>query len=188
MNLSHSKGSIIVLRIFSPLLFPSFEEDDLLVYFLFFLSKHQLLSTSRERHSEALLHSDSQDSETFQITWISLHQHHLCLPACANLQFNSPHCAAFFFSPKKNRRFLLRYLVGNSKKRGTATVSHRQRVRNPTSHRISVFSSSDRKEKKLHTSAHMAFSLAFSSASSQTADIFIPFFKKKNNNKKIPKS
>lgn len=155
-----SKEASLYLGFFSPLLFPSFLGRSSIGLFPFLSLK---ASAPVHLMGEALRAIIAQQFPrpwnccSFQITWISLHQHHLCLPACANLQFKSLHCAFFFF-PKKNRRFLLQYLVGNSKKRGTARVSHRHSIRNPTSQRTSVFSSSDRKEKKLHTRVHVTFS------------------------------
>lgn len=154
-NLSHSKGSIIILRDF-PLLFRK------IIYFfsLLFLSKHQLLPTSWERQILTFYIITQQFPRPWhscydrlpelpQIIWIFLHPWTaspgsacLCKPAV-----QQPSLYLHFFL-KKSRRFLLQYLVGNSKKRGTAAVFHRHKLRNPTCHRTSVFSSPDRKETK----------------------------------------
>lgn len=165
MNLSHSKGSIIILRIFSSLFFHSFVEDHLLVLFFFSFSFFESISSCPPHGRGTQRHYCTAIPKTLKLLlfadYLNIpapcipHQHHLCLPACASLQFDSPHCAAFFFFfSKENRRFLLQYLVGNSKKRGTATVFRRHKLRNPNSHRTSVFSS-DRKEKKLQTRVHI---------------------------------
>lgn len=104
MNLSHFKGSIIILRIFSPLLFPSFLGRSSIGLFPFLSLK---ASAPVHLMGEALRAIIAQQFPrpwnccSFQITWISLHQHHLCLPACANLQFKSLHCAFFFFPKEK---------------------------------------------------------------------------------------
>lgn len=150
---------------------PSFREDR--CFFLFFLSKHQLLPTLWEKHSAFCIIAQqfprpwhcfyNRLPELPQIIWIFLHPWTaspgsacLCKPAVQQPSL----CLHFFL--KKSRRFLLQYLVGNSKKRGTAAVFHRQKLRNPTSQRTSVFSSPDRKKKK---TPHMTFSLALSTAS-----------------------
>lgn len=160
MNLSHFKGSIIILRIFFPTSLSFFFRK--IIYWFISFSFSQSISSCSPHGRGTQSHYCTAIPKTLKLLFFS---DYLNIPASAppvfaclcKLAIQKPSLCLFFF-PKKNRRFLLQYLVGNSKKRGTARVSHRHNVRNPTSQRTSVFSSSDRKEKKLHTRVHVTFS------------------------------